>query len=77
MHGHTVMGEQAVTCVVVALDDLFDLPLTSGAVGVLESREFAPSEALCRPHHTLESPMVVSGAVSVPGGDTARQDALN
>ena len=25
----------------------------------------------------LESPVVVGGAVAVPGGDTARQDALN
>ena len=27
--------------------------------------------------HPLESPAVVSGAIVVPGGDTARQDALN
>jgi hypothetical protein len=27
---------------VVILDDLFGLPVTSGAVGVLEARSFAP-----------------------------------
>jgi hypothetical protein len=30
---------------------------------------------LDRPHHPLESPAVEGGAVAVPGGDTARQDA--
>ena len=34
-------------------------------------------DALCRPHHPLESLAVVGGAVAVPGGDAARQDALN
>ena len=29
------------------------------------------------PHHPPESPAVAGGAVAVPGGDTARQDALN
>jgi hypothetical protein len=38
---------------------------------------FAPSNALGSPHHTLESFAVVGGALAVPGGDTARQDALN
>ena len=39
---------------VVVLDDLFDLPVTSGAVGVLEGRLFAPGDLLCRPqHHSL------------------------
>ena len=49
---------------VVVLDDLFGLPVTSG-------------DALCRPHYPLESLTVVGGAVAVPGGDTARQDALD
>ena len=61
---------------VVVLDDLFGLPVTSGAVGVLEGSSFAPGDALCRPHHPLESPAVVGGAVAVPDGDTTRQDAL-
>ena len=30
-----------------------------------------------RPHHPLESPAVAGGTVAIPGGDTARQDALN
>jgi hypothetical protein len=63
--------------VVVVLDDLFGLPVTSGAVGVLESREFAPGNALGRSYQPLESPVVAGGVVAIPGGDTARQDALN
>ena len=49
--------------VVVVLDDLFGLPVTSGGVGVLEGREFASGDALCRQHHPLESPAVVGGVV--------------
>ena len=62
---------------VVVLDDLFGLPVTSGGVGVLEGRQFAPGDALCRPHYPLESLAVVGGAVAVPGSDTALQDALD
>ena len=51
--------------------------MTSGAVGVLEGRQCAPGDALGRPHHPLESPAVAGSAAAVPGGDTARQDALN
>ena len=42
------------------------LPVTSGAVGVLEGRQCAPCDALGRPHHPLESPAVVGSAVSIP-----------
>jgi hypothetical protein len=63
--------------VVDVLDDLFGIPVTLGAVGVLKGRQCAPSDALDRPHHPLESPAVAGGAVAIPGGDTARQDALN
>ena len=59
--------------VVIVLDNLFCLPVTSGVVDVLEGRY----HALGRPHHPLESPEVVGGAVTVSGGDTARHDALN
>ena len=52
---------------VVILDDLFGLPVTLGAVVVLEGR----------PHHPLESLAVTGGAVVVHGGDTVRQDAFN
>ena len=62
---------------VYVLDYHFGLPVTSGAVGVLEGRQCAPGDALGRLHHPLESPVVAGGAVSGPGGDTARQDALN
>ena len=65
------------TRVVVVLDDLFGLPVTSGGVGDLESRQCAPGDVLGRPHHPLESLAVVGGAVAVPGSDTARHDALN
>ena len=57
--------------VVVVLDYLFGLPVTSGAVGVLEGRYLAPGDALGRPHHPLESPVVAGSAVAIPGGDTA------
>ena len=63
--------------VVDILDDLFGLPVTLGAVGVLEDRQFAPGDTLGRPYHPMESPAVAGGAVSIPGGDTAQQDALN
>ena len=61
--------------VVVVLDDIFDLPVTSGAVGVMEGR-FASGDALCRPHHPLESLAVEGSAVAVPGCNTVRLDAL-
>ena len=59
------------------LDDLFGLPVTSGAVGVLEGRQCVPGDALGRPYHPLESPAVAGSAVAVAGSDTARQGALN
>ena len=62
---------------VAVLDDLYGHPVTSGGVCVLEGRSFAPGDALGRPHHPLESPAVEGDAAAVPGGDTARQDALN
>ena len=34
-------------------------------------------DVLCRRHYPLESLTVMGGAVAVPGGDTARQDALD
>ena len=57
--------------------DLFGLPVTSDSVGVLEGRQCSPGDALGRPHNPLESPAVAGSAVALPGGDTARQDALN
>jgi hypothetical protein len=63
--------------VVVVLDDIFGLLVTSGAVGVLEGRQFSPGDALCSSHHPLESIAVVGVAVAIPGCDTARQDDLN
>ena len=47
------------------LDYLFGLPVTSGAVGVMEGRQCAPSDVLGRPHHPLKSPSVVGLAVAV------------
>ena len=52
-----------------ALDDLFGLPVKSGAVGVLGCRPCARGDALDIPHARC--------AVAVPGGDLARQDDLN
>ena len=37
-------------------------------------RQCAPGDA---PQHPLEIPVVFGGAVAVPGGDTAQQDAHN
>ena len=59
--------------VLVVLDDLFGLPVTSSCVGVLEGRYFAHGDALCRPHYPLESLTVEGGAIAVPGGDSTRQ----
>ena len=41
--------------VVVVLDDLFGLPVTLGGVGVLDGREFAPGDALGRPHQPQDA----------------------
>jgi hypothetical protein len=59
-----------VASVVDVLDDLFGLPMASGAVGVQEGRKFATGNVLGRPHYPLESFAFVGGAVAVPGGDT-------
>ena len=53
--------------VVDVLDDLFGLPMTSGAVGVQEGGMFATGNALGRPLHSLESFAVVGGAFAIPG----------
>jgi hypothetical protein len=50
--------------VVDVLVDLFGLPVTSGAVDVLEGRQCAAGDVLGRPHHPLESSAVVGGAVA-------------
>ena len=56
---------------VIVLDCLFCLPVTSGVVAVMEGREFAPGDALCRLHHPLESLVVEGGAVAVPDCDAS------
>ena len=53
------------------LDYIFGLPVTLGAVDVLEGRQCAPGDAMSRPHHPLVSPAVAGSTVSVPGSDTA------
>ena len=58
--------------VVDVLDDLFGFPVTSGAEGGMEGRQCVPGDAFGRPHHPLESPAVVGGAVAVPGGDICK-----
>jgi hypothetical protein len=63
--------------VVDVLDDLFGLPVKLGAVGVLQGRQCALGDALGRPYHPLDSPVVAGGAIVVSDGDTARRDALN
>jgi hypothetical protein len=63
--------------VVDVLDDLFGLPVKSGAVSVLAGRQCAPGDALDRPHHPLESPAVAGSAVAESVGDTVRPNAFN
>ena len=63
--------------VVDVLDDLYGLSVTSGAVDVLAGRHCAPGVKLGKPHHPLESPAFVGGAVAILRGDTAQQDALD
>ena len=53
------------------LDYLFDFPVTSGAVDVLEGRQCASGDALGRPNHPLEGLAVADCAVAVPGDDIA------
>ena len=60
-----IAGEQAMARVVGVLDDLFGLPVTSGAVGVLEGRQCDPVM------RWADCPAVGGSAVAVPGGDTA------
>ena len=62
---------------VVVPDDLFNLPVILGTVGVMEGGLLAPGDALCRSHHPLESLVVEGSAVAVPDCDTARHDALD
>ena len=40
------------------------LPLSLGALAVLEGRQCVPGDALGRPYHPLESPAVAGGAVA-------------
>ena len=44
--------------------DIFGLPVTLGAIGVLEGRHCAPGDVFGRPHHILESTAVAGSAVS-------------
>ena len=61
------------TRVAEVLDDLLlGLPLTPGAVDVLEGRQRGPGDAFSGPPHLLESHVVEGGSVAVSGGDAAR-----
>ena len=61
----------------VGVLDRFGLPVTLGAVGVLEGRQCGPSDALGRTHHPLESPGVAGDAVAISGSNSSRQNAPN
>jgi hypothetical protein len=52
------------------VDVLDGLPVTTGAVGVMEGGLCAPNDALGRPHHPLENPVVAGGAIAISGCDT-------
>ena len=55
------------------LDDLFGLPVISGAVGVLAGRQCTTGDALDRPHHPLESP---AGAVQLQYREVIQPDRM-
>ena len=67
-----IAGEQAVARVAGVLNVLLGLPVTAGAVDVLENRQCAPADVLGRPHQPLESPAVADGAVAMLGGEGLR-----
>lgn len=65
------------TRVTGVLKDLLGLPNTPAGVDVLEGKEPALSYSLGRPHHPRSGLPVEGGAVAVPGGDAAVQEALD
>jgi hypothetical protein len=56
------------------LDDLLGLPVTLGAVDVLEGRQCGPGDALGLPHHPLKRPVIADCAIA---SDIAQNNALN
>ncbi len=57
-------------------DDLPCFPHTSLGVDVLEGGKLTTDDVLGRLNYSLQSFPLESGAVSVPSGDAASQDAL-
>jgi hypothetical protein len=51
-------GEQALARVAKVLHGLLGVPMTPGAVDVLEGMQCVPGAVLGRPHHPLENPAV-------------------
>ncbi len=52
-------------------------PCTPPGVDILEGGKLTSNNVAGSSHDPLQSPVVASGAVSKPGGDTAGQDALH
>ncbi len=52
-------------------------PCTPPGVDVLEGGKLTSNNVAGSSHDPLQSPAVASGAVSIPGSDTAGQDALH
>ncbi len=52
-------------------------PCTPPGVDILEGGKLTSNNVAGSSHDPLQSPAVASGAVSIPGGDTAGQDALH
>ncbi len=52
-------------------------PCTQPGVDILEGGKLTSNNVAGSSHDPLQSPAVASGAVSIPGGDTAGQDALH
>ena len=65
------------TGVALVFDIFSVLPLTPPGVEVLDGRQLCPSDVLGRPHYPLKSLAVGGRAVTTPGSDATRQDALD
>ncbi len=58
-------------------DNPLGFPCTPPGVDILEGGKLTSNNVAGSSHDPLQSPAVASGAVSIPGGDTAGQDALH
>ncbi len=69
--------EQTVGRVAGVFDNPPGFPCTPPGVDILEGGKLTSNNVAGSSHDPLQSPAVASGAVSIPGGDAAGQDALH